>query len=152
MRHATAEQPGIAFRLRRRFEKPRQAVFHAWTNPEAIKRWWCPPGWAPGEVEMDLRAGGAYRIGMHRECGGTPVYVRGSFIEVSSPEKLSYTWRWENAFEQMPETRVTVEFVEAGTGTEVVLIHEHLPEVGLCLRHRAGWIGAWQRIEHVLLD
>src|SRR5438874_446116 len=135
MRYATAEQAGIAFRLRRRFEKPRQAVFRAWTSPEVIRRWWCPPGWVPDDIEIDLRAGGAYCIGMHREHGGPTVRVHGFFIEVNSPEKLSYTWRWENAFEQMPETRVTVEFVESDAGTEILLTHEHLPEVGVCLRH-----------------
>jgi uncharacterized protein YndB with AHSA1/START domain len=87
---------------------------------------------------------------MLRENGGAPVYVHGSFIEVRSPEKLSYTWRWENAFEQMPETRVTIEFTEIDSGTEILLTHEHLPEVGVCLRHRAGWMDALQRIDPVL--
>jgi uncharacterized protein YndB with AHSA1/START domain len=145
-----AQRAGIAFRLRRRFTAPRENVFRAWTDPQVLKRWWCPPGWAPAEIEVDLRVGGAYRIGMRRVENGPPIYVYGSFLEVQIPERLMYTWRWENAFEQMPQTRVTVQFLESGGITEVVLIHEDLPEINVCLRHRAGWMEAWERIDRSL--
>lgn len=146
MQPAIAERPGIAFRLQRRFERPRETVFRAWTDPEILKRWWCPAGWLAAEVEVDLREGGTYRIGMRRESGGETVYVRGVFSEVDAPEKLSYSWRWENAFEEMPETQVTVRFTSDGEGTIVSLTHERLPEIGVCLRHRNGWIEACGRL------
>ena len=82
---------------------------------------------------------------------GIPVSVYGRFLEVQRPERLVYTWQWENAFQDMPETRVTVQFVERGAGTEVVLTHENLPEIGVCLRHRSGWIAAWDRMEESCL-
>jgi len=78
------------------------------------------------------------------------VYVRGSFLEVNSPETLAYTWQWENAFEQMPRTRVTVQFISDGAATVVSLTHEHLPEIAVCLHHRSGWIAAWDRLERIL--
>lgn len=142
-----AERTGIALHLRRRLSAPREDVFRAWTEPEALKRWWCPTGWVPAEVDVDLRVGGTYRIGMRRVDGGQSVYVRGRFLEVNSPEKLTYTWRWENAFEEMPQTQVTVQFFDSGGTTELVLTHENLPEIPICLRHRAAWIAALARIE-----
>ncbi len=84
---------------------------------------------------------------MRRIHRGPDVFVYGSFLEVHPPEKLVYTWRWENAFEQMPESRVTVQFLESGGTTEVVLIHEALPEIGVCVRHRSGWIATFQRMD-----
>ena len=78
------------------------------------------------------------------------VYVYGRFLEVCVPQKLIYTWEWENAFEQMPETQVTVSFIESEGGTELELIHEPLPEIPICLRVRAGWLDAWQRLKKVL--
>lgn len=75
----------------------------------------------------------------------------GRFLEVQRPERPVYTWNWENAFHGMPEMRVTVEFAESGSQTEVTLIHENLPEAGVCLRHRAGWIAAWNRMEESCL-
>ena len=151
MPQATVERTGITFRLQRRFDAPPEKVFRAWTDPEALKRWWCPEGWIPAEIEIDLRVGGSYRIGMRRRSGGAMVAVRGPFLEVRAPENLAYTWQWENAFEHMPQARVTVQFVAEDGATVVVLTHESLPEVGICLQHRSGWIAAWQRLEQALV-
>lgn len=144
------EPAGIAFKLQRRFEKPREVVFRAWTDPEILKHWWCPTGWVPTEIVVDLRVGGTYRIGMRRKTGGLPVYVWGTFLEVNSPEALAYTWNWENAFEEMPQTRVTVRFFSKGEATVVVLQHDSLPEISVCLRHRTGWLAALERIQQIL--
>jgi uncharacterized protein YndB with AHSA1/START domain len=145
-----AAPPGIALRLSRRFSRSPEVVFRAWTNPDNIRRWWSPAGWTPAEIEVDLRVGGSYRLGMRRIEDGDTVYVHGRFLEVFAPRKLIYTWKWENAFEQMPETRVTVRFIESEGGTEMELIHEPLPEISMCLRVRAGWLDAWQRLKKVL--
>ena len=141
---------GNAFRLQRRFAASREKVFRAWTDPEALRQWWCPEGWITAEVEVDMRVGGSYRIGMRRRMGGAPVYVRGAFLEVKSPEKVTYTWQWENAFEQMPQTRVTVQFIAEGSATVLLLTHEQLPEIAICLQHRSGWIVAMDRLAAVL--
>lgn len=145
--------PDLVIHLRHRFEASRAKVFRAWTDPEILRRWWCPPGWAPADIEIDLRVGGAYRIGMRKAGGHTPVYVRGRLLEVDCPERLVYTWRWQNAFEDMPETRVTVLFMDAPSGgTDVVLTHENLPELPLCLRHWNGWKASWHRIDAALAE
>ena len=75
------------------------------------------------------------------------MYACGRFVEVLSPERLAYTWRWENAFEGMPQTQVTVQFIDGGGTTELVLTHENLPEIPMCLRHRAAWIEALARLD-----
>jgi uncharacterized protein YndB with AHSA1/START domain len=143
-------KPALTIRLRRRFRSPREKVFRAWTRPEALKRWWCPQGWTPAEVQVDLRVGGTYRIGMRRLGGGTPVYVFGRFLEVRPPEKLVYTWRWEGAFKRMSETRVIVEFLKVGGETDVVLTHENFSDIELRHQHRSGWIAACDRMERIL--
>lgn len=140
----------IALRLTRRFNAPRDRVFTAWTTEEALKRWWCPPGWVPEQIEVDLRPGGSYVLGMRESTGGTSVSIVGRFVEVRAPERLVYTWRWLGAFEEMPETLVTVEFLSTGSGTEVVVLHEHISDVRLWHRHRSGWIAACDRMERVL--
>ena len=144
---SVAPSNGFAFRIRRHFAARRAQVFHAWTTPEALRQWWCPAGWELGETELKLEALLPYRIAMRNTRSGSTVAVCGRFLEVRVPERLVYTWRWENAFPGMPETRVTVEFIERGAGTEVLLIHEKLPEVGTCVRHLTGWKAAWDRLE-----
>ena len=145
-----ATQRDIAFRVRRWFAAPRQIVFRAWTEKTALRQWWCPMNWIPGDIELDLRAGGAYKIGMRNAETNQEISVSGRFLEVRSPELLVYTWNWSGAFEEMPETRLTVQFNVVDNGTEVTLLQEHLPEIGICLRHRAAWIAAWERLNSVL--
>lgn len=140
----------VTLRLRRKFSKPPARVFQAWTQPEALKRWWCAPGWQPADIAVELRVGGSYRIGMRRTSDGKLVFIEGKFLEMAPPHKLAYTWRWLGAFEQMPETRVTVEFLAWGEGTEIVLTHENFPDVASWQRHRSGWIAACDRMEGIL--
>ena len=104
------------------------------------------------ETKIDLRVNGSFRIGMCRLTGGIPVYACGVFEEVRPPERLVYTWQWENAFEHMPETRGIVEFRELGPATELLLTHDNLPEIPVCLQHRTGWLGALDRIERIFLS
>jgi uncharacterized protein YndB with AHSA1/START domain len=147
----TAASTGkITLRLTRRFAAPRERVFDAWTTAEALKRWWCPPGWEPERIEVDLRTGGAYHLGMRQLDGDAVVSIDGRFLDVHRPEKVVYTWRWRGAFEGMPETRVTVEFLALEGGTEVVVLHENFPDVPLWQRHRSGWIAACDRMEQIL--
>jgi len=50
----------------------------------------------------------------------------------------------------MPKTHVTVQFTDLGAATELLLTHENLPEIPVCLEHRSGWLAAWTRLEHTL--
>ena len=138
------------FRISRRFGAPADKIFRAWTDPAELALWWCPPGWTPAEMLVELRAGGAFRLGMRKIGSAQVVYSHGRFIEVRAPRHIVYTWNWEGAFPEMPETRVTVDFAAHDGGTEVTLVHEALPGIPLCLRHRSGWLDALGRLGDVV--
>lgn len=137
----------LAVNLRRYFGAPPEKVFRAWTQPEALKKWWCPNGWKTTAIEVDLRVGGEYRIGMRRASEGAEVSVSGQFLEVSPPQRLRYTWRWEGAFERTADTLVTVEFVRSGSGTELTLRHEKFDDAEIRQQHWIGWITACNRLD-----
>lgn len=42
-----------------------ELVFHAWTEPEHLARWWGPAGFTNTFHEHDLRPGGRWRFTMH---------------------------------------------------------------------------------------
>jgi len=130
---------------RYRFETSIDRVFEAWTQPRALRLWWCPEGWHPTGIEVDLCDGGAWRIAMRRDGTSQHVAVHGRFLEVLPPTRLVYTWRWDGAFSGMPETRVTVDFRAVAGGTEIVLRQEALA-MPLCTRHLAGWLAACRRL------
>lgn len=141
-----AIRPAHAVSIKRKFKAAREKVFRAWTQPEALRRWWCPAGWQPGRIELDLRTGGEYRIEM-RMNGGRAVRVRGTFLRVDAPEKLVYTWRWEGIWEWMPETKVTVEFRSVEGGTELSLVHEEFDSGVMFAECRNLWRAACGRLE-----
>jgi uncharacterized protein YndB with AHSA1/START domain len=144
-----AAEAGTTLRLRRKFAASPERVFEAWTRPEALRLWWCPEGWQPAAIEIDLRVGGSYRISMQRENAVQSLSVYGRFLEIQVGKRLVYTWNWEGAFATMPETQVAVEFRALIDGTELTLWQEELP-LPLCTRHLSGWLAAFNRISAVL--
>jgi uncharacterized protein YndB with AHSA1/START domain len=145
MHDGVAAGSEFTLRLRHRFETTRERVFAAWTNPEALKRWWCPPGWHPLGIEVNLREGGRYRFSMQRESGAQVITAHGVFLTVEAPSRLVYTWIWDGVFPDMPVTKVTVDFRTVGGGTELELRQEGLSLV-VCAQHLSGWMDAFERL------
>jgi len=139
----------ITLNLRRIFKAPREKVFRAWTDPEELKKWWGPEGYATPSAEVDLRVGGKYRLGMRKLPDGEIFYLSGIYREVRPPESLVYTWRWE-AQPEHGETLVTVEFREVRDSTEVVLTHERFPTQKARDDHNRGWSGCLDRLAKLL--
>jgi uncharacterized protein YndB with AHSA1/START domain len=66
---AVVEPPKESFVLARVLDAPRDVVFHAWTDPEHLKRWWGPAGCAVGHCKMDLRPGGIFHYSFQMPDG-----------------------------------------------------------------------------------
>jgi len=142
-------KPETTLHLKRTFAAPREKVFRAWTEPEELKKWWGPEGYSTPTAEVDLRAGGTYRLGMMKLPKGDVFYLVGTYREVRPPEKLVYTWRWESQAD-LGETLVTVEFRDRGNATEVILTHELFPTEKARQDHDKGWNSCLDRLAKVL--
>ncbi len=140
----------ITLNLTRTYSAPREEVFRAWTEPEALKRWFAPSDeFSTPIAEVDLRVGGAYRIGMKPPDQEDMFIVVGTYREVQPPERLVFTWSWEEGMD-VGETLVTVEFRDLGGSTEVVLTHELFPNEQARDKHNEGWSGCLERLEKIL--
>lgn len=128
-------------RITRTFAAPLEKVFRAWIDPAAIAVWFADPvklRWT-SPPEVDARAGGRYRW---QVTGDGKVWtVHGTYREVKEPERLVFTWEWENdpTRHDAGETLVTVEFFARDGGTEVVLTHEKFPSEAARRDHEGGW-------------
>ncbi len=149
MDKAVSAETGTTLRLWRRFEAPPERVFAAWTRPEALRMWWCPAGWCPVRMDVDLRPSGAYTLSMNRDNSEKLITVHGRFLEIEPPRRLVYTWRWDGVFPDMPETIVTVEFRAVTGGTELAL-RQGLLELPMCGQHLSGWLVACGRLAEVV--
>ena len=128
-------------RLERTFDATAEEVFDAWTDPEVLRRWWvADPSWTTPIAEVDLRAGGRWRLSMEDPVSGERHTVGGEYREVRRPTRLVYSWCWETG--DPPDghvSLVTVDFVQAGARTTVVLEHALLSSPASRDAHATGW-------------
>lgn len=147
-RGSTTAPTPITLRLQRTFAAPPERVFRAWTTPAEMKRWKAPGDMTTPLAEVDLRAGGRYRIHM-RAPDGALHRLSGVYRVVEPPKKLVYTWQWEHE-PDAPEMLVTVEFRGRGAKTELVLTHELLPNEASRQAHEHGWTGCFEKLAQVV--
>ena len=144
-----------ALKLTHRFAAPRDEVFDAWTNPDVLRKWWSAADtWSTPVAEVDARPGGRYRLSMKTNQGEIHT-VGGEYQEVDRPERLVYTWQWEEGPEPVQggnDTVVTVEFVEDGDGTLVKLRHSGFANDEIKGMHAQGWQGVLANLEKRLFS
>ena len=133
--------------VRRAFPAPREQVFRAWTEAQALEGWFKPEGQQTHVVQLDLCVGGSYQFDF-RTMTGEQSSVSGTYLEIVPPEKLVFTWLSLATDDR--ETLVTVEFVERSGVTEVVLTHERLSDGEMVTQHRFGWNWMIDRLEGYL--
>jgi|SRR5919108_3402652 uncharacterized protein YndB with AHSA1/START domain len=127
--------------LTRSFKAPRARVFQAWTNPDELKKWWqLGHGWKLNIVEVDLKVGGKFRIGLTSSSSDATHEVTGVFREVLPPERLVYTWTTNDSESKGDHSLVTVDFRDKGASTEVALRHERLAEKQTRQNTYDGWL------------
>ena len=132
--------------VKRMLNAPPERAFKVWTTPEHIQQWMRPePGMVIPLASMDLRVGGKFRIQMKTADGDFCTAV-GVFKEVKAPERLVYTWDYEQdgsgaEFGEVEgkTSLVTVEFLKRGERTEFVLTHSRLATVESRDSHARGW-------------
>lgn len=115
--------------LRRTFDAPREDVFDAFTDPEAMAQWY---GGTTMDVEihaLEAEPGGAFSITMRDD---ETYDVEGEFLAVEH-ERIVHTWY---------VGQVTVELTEVPEGTEVELTHDGLPDRATTDMHAEGWVDA----------
>jgi uncharacterized protein YndB with AHSA1/START domain len=117
-RRATVTTPAEReIHIERVFDAPRDRVFAVYTDPALIPEWWGPRGTTTIVDTMDVRPGGSWRF-VARDADGTETGFRGTYREITPPERIVQTFEWEGmpghvsvetaVFEDLGEqTRVT---------------------------------------------
>jgi uncharacterized protein YndB with AHSA1/START domain len=75
--------------ITRRFDAPRDLVFHALTEPEHLRHWWGPTGFTWVTCTMDLRPRGTFLYCM-RSPDGREMWGKWVFREIVPPERLVF--------------------------------------------------------------
>jgi len=142
-----AEKPSLT--LTRRFPVAPEKVWHAWTDPQALRQWFGPGGPQPVALaELDLRVGGRFHV-VFGGPQGTEHEVEGVYREVIPNRKLVFTWTWPRTTPER-ESVVTVELRKVTGGTELVFRHEQLFDETVRDNHRQGWSETMVKLERYI--
>ena len=141
-------------RIRQRIDAPRERVYAALVDPEAIARWKVPAGMTCEVHEFDAREGGAVRVSLTYEAPDregksrdrTDTY-RGRFVRLVPNELVVEVDEFEtDEAGLMGEMITTISLSDADGGTELRATHDGLPE-GLSLAdNQVGWQEALARL------
>ena len=129
--------------LRRTFTASRRRVFRAWITPRALEHWFRPRGMSVAVRSLDARVGGSFCFEI--EDGSCIV---GTYLHIVPPEKLVFTW--SGRLTQGRETVVTLDFLDQGPVTEVVLTHEGLSTEAMRALVEGGWPSLFDALAEVL--
>jgi uncharacterized protein YndB with AHSA1/START domain len=136
--------------ITRVFNAPRALVFKAWTDPRYAMNWWGPRDHPAIHVAMDARPGGAWRNCLRSVEDGRELWHRGVFHEVVAPERLVFTFAWEEDGERGLETLVTITFAEEGNKTRMTFRQTPFQSIAERDGHHGGWSSAFDRLDEHL--
>lgn len=135
-------------RITRHYPASCEKVWRAWTEPQALSRWF-----GPGEAgsvtraEMDVQAGGRYHIAF-KTPDGQEHDVSGVYQEVVENRKLVFSWAWKSTPERV--SRVTIELRPEGGGCELSFLHERFFNQEARDNHLRGWTATFAKLDAAL--
>jgi uncharacterized protein YndB with AHSA1/START domain len=119
---------------------------HIAARPETVFGYFTDPAryrlWQGVDAELDARPGGVFRVTM---TGRSNLVVRGEFLEVVPPERIVFTWGWEDPSRLAGvhvgpgQTRVEITLLPEADGTLLRLRHSGLPAGAGFHFHGMGW-------------
>jgi uncharacterized protein YndB with AHSA1/START domain len=139
-------------RVERVFDAPRERVFAVYTDPGLAPEWWGPHGTTTIVDVMDVRPGGAWRF-VSRDADGSETAFRGTYREVTPPERIVQTFEWEGMPGHVSVETATFEAL-AGDRTKVTTVsifHTTEERDGMLASGMEGGLNeTYERLDEVL--
>lgn len=120
----------------RHVNAPRPAVYRALLDADAIATWRVPAGMSSHVHEFDAREGGRFRVsltydlpsGTGKSASHTDTY-HGHFVKLVPDEQVVEVFEFEAVDPALHGTMtMTTTLTDADGGTEVVIVHEGIPD------------------------
>jgi uncharacterized protein YndB with AHSA1/START domain len=151
---ATTRADGRDLYLERVYDAPPEKLFQAWTDPELMKKWFCPRPWTVASVDNDLRPGGASTVVM-RSPEGEEFPSRGVFLEVVPNKKIVFTDAFTSAWQPSDKAFMVgeVSFEDLGNGkTRYTARVRHWSEEDRQAHEKMGFHEGWAKAAEQLAE
>lgn len=134
-------------RIGRHVNAPRATVYRALLDARAVATWMVPVGMTSNVHVFDAREGGLFRIsltydvptGTGKTTAHTDTY-HGRFVKLVPNEQVVEVMEFETADAAMRgEMMVRFTLTDAGSGTDVLAVHDNLPPGLSPADNETGW-------------
>ena len=133
----------------RRIKASPAKIWAAITQADLMMQWWGPDAGPTLKAVADVRPGGQFSV-MFRLLNGDEHNPTGTYQEVVHEEKLVFTWELPGVRER--DSLVTFLLRPFDGGTELTLLHEHLPDEDARKSHEDGRNGLLDKLSIFLGD
>jgi uncharacterized protein YndB with AHSA1/START domain len=140
---------GPSLHLEKVLPAPRACVFAAFVDEGTLAEWWGPSDFTIPNVEICARDGERYRFTMQPPEGAT-FHITGEFRKVEPPQRLVYTFEYEEPDPDDRETLVTLSFVDVDEGTRLALDQGPFRTEARRALHETGWAETLDGLERFL--
>ena len=137
----------ISTRIHRHINAPREAVYRALLDPQAMAKWKVPDGMTAHVHAFEPREGGAIRIsltyntptGTGKTTAHTDTY-HGRFVKLVPNQQVVEVDEFETTDPTLQgEMTITITLTDSDGGTDLVAVHEGLPHGLSPADNEIGW-------------
>jgi len=147
--------------ITRVFDAPRELVWKAWTDPDQMKQWRGPREFEARNLTADVRPGGKWRTCLHSDGFDTgdgqkrslDLWQGGEYVELVEPERLVFTFHWEEGTD-LPEhdTVITITLEEKNGQTTMNFHQTFFVTEEDRDGHMRGWNSSFDRLNDFLRE
>ncbi|HWF00671.1 MAG TPA: SRPBCC domain-containing protein [Caulobacteraceae bacterium] len=151
--------PANELTMTRVFDAPREAVWRACREVEALKAWWgMPEGASMPHCTIDFREGGSLHFGTTR--GGRPVmWFKCVYLSIVEPQTLimeqhrsDEAGRVQDS-DEWPASRISLQLEELGGKTRMTVTHAGMASGRATVAdYRQGWTETLDRLARRLAE
>lgn len=144
--------PRLDLVLERLVDAPPEFLWHGWTVPGELKKWFTPAPWKTVECEIELHPGGKFRTVM-RGPEGQEFDNVGCYLEIVPNQKLVWTGALAPGFRPRPAGGANAPFVMTaiitlqprGSGTLYTALVIHGDEEARKAHEKMGFAQGWSK-------
>jgi uncharacterized protein YndB with AHSA1/START domain len=124
----TTFDPTLDLTIERFMRATPETVWKAWTTPAVLEQWWVPHPSTCRVLELDVRAGGAFRTEYAEAGGSFGPHLDACFLAVEPGKRLLFsdalTAGFRPALRPFMTAEISFEPAEGGTLYRAVVMHK----------------------------
>ena len=136
-------------RLHRILRAPVERVYKAFTDKQALEYWLPPYGFTGTIHEMDIRAGGGYRMSFTNFATGYEHSFTVQFVEMVPNERIRHTDRFDDD-RLAGEMQVCIDLKTVSCGTEIRIVQEGISSLIPVEHCYLGWQESLLQLAHLV--